>query len=72
MEYLISNLKHLRQKHLYTQADIAVKTGCDSQSTVSKWETGEADLPIGKLYILSILYGAKIDDMLNKDLRKEM
>lgn len=69
--YLAKNLKYLRLKYDYSQTEIADKTGCGSQTTVSKWETGDANPPIEKIAILSKLYSVGIDDLLHKNLQKE-
>jgi putative transcriptional regulator len=52
----------LRKMCGFTQIDVAQRLGVD-QTTVSKWENGEALPRADKLFEIASLYGVKVDDI---------
>lgn len=61
------NLKYLRQKNELTQADIGdlLKLG---QKEISKYETGEREIPIAKIMLLADFFGVTLDQFVKQDL----
>lgn len=55
-----TNITKLRKKNRWTQAELAEKINY-SDKAVSKWERGEAVPDIDTLYVLSQVFGVKID-----------
>jgi transcriptional regulator with XRE-family HTH domain len=55
-------LSELRKLRGFTQIDVAQRLGVD-QTTVSKWENGEALPRADKLFDIADLYGVKVDDI---------
>lgn len=62
------NLKYLRQVHGIEQADLALKLGRKSASTISEWESGKYTPKIGVLSQIANIFNVDIDDLMTKDL----
>ncbi|WP_300347598.1 helix-turn-helix transcriptional regulator [Clostridium sp.] len=58
------SLKDLRNKHGYTQEEVALKLGYSSKSGYSMLENGKVNLSISKAKILSELYKIDIKNFL--------
>ena len=63
------NLISMRKIHGYSQDELADKIGV-SRQTLSKYETGENDIPTEILIRLSQLYNVNIDYLLDQTDRK--
>ena len=63
------NLISMRKIHGYSQDELADKIGV-SRQTLSKYETGENDIPTVILIRLSQLYNVNIDYLLDQTDRK--
>ncbi|MDD5796837.1 MAG: helix-turn-helix transcriptional regulator [Oscillospiraceae bacterium] len=63
MNYCYKNLKVIREKSGYTQAEIAhiLQT---RQEQYSKYELGKREIPVHHLITLSMLYGVSVDELL--------
>ena len=55
-------LSELRKNSGMTQAEVAVKLKVD-QTTISKWENGEALPRADMLFMIAGLYGVKVDNI---------
>lgn len=68
--FISSNLKHLRTKFLFTQAQMADEIGV-SRVTYNNYESGRLEVNIPTLIKLSRKYGISLDEMVNSDLSSE-
>lgn len=59
---ICNNLKKLRQKHNYSQADIGKVIG-KATTTIASWEQGLSAPDAATLYILSKFYKVNIDEI---------
>lgn len=66
--YLAKNIKHLRLKFGLSQECIAEKLNYKSFTTIQKWETGESEPPLGKLYSLAQMFNTDMNTMYTVDL----
>lgn len=60
----MKNIKLIRVIHDYTQLKVHIDTGI-SQSTLSKYETGEATPTVDNLLILANYYGTSLDFLMD-------
>ena len=61
-ENICNNLKELRQKHNYTQADVGEIVG-KAATTIASWERGDSTPDVATLYILSKTYNVNLDEI---------
>ena len=59
------SIKHLRKKVGLTQAEVAKKLSID-QTTVSKWEKGEAKPRVDTLIKLAALFECSVDELVKQ------
>lgn len=67
---LPQNLKYLRKKEGYSQAEMARLIGYQDKSSCSNIECGVREMNTQGLINLSEFFGVSIDDLLKKDLSK--
>lgn len=67
---LSKNLKFLRKKEGYSQAEMAKLLGYQDKSSCSNIENGIREMNMQGLINLSEFFGVSIDDLLKKDLSK--
>lgn len=67
---LPKNLKYLRKKEGYSQAEMAKLLGYQDKSSCSNIENGIREMNMQGLINLSEFFGVSIDDLLKKDLSK--
>jgi len=65
-----ANLRYLRNKHRFTQEEVAEKIGVSRQA-VAKWENGDSLLDILNCEALADLYDVSLDDLVQYDEAKE-
>lgn len=67
------NLKELRERHKYTQEEVAEKIGVSRQA-VAKWESGKTVPDINNCIALAELYEVELDALVgySKDDEKRM
>lgn len=65
---LCENLIFLRKSHKLTQGELASKINY-SDTTISKWENGDALPDVETLYLLTKFYNVSMDAMLSSDLQ---
>ena len=64
------NVKYLRKKRKWTQADLAVKVGYKSSAAINKWEV-ENRIPHYKtIHLLSELFGVSEEELMHTDLEQ--
>lgn len=61
------NIKLMREKFNYSQADIADYLGVKQREMISYYENGEREIPIEKLNKLSDLFGIELVDLLEEN-----
>lgn len=69
--YLSSNIKFLRAQHKKTQNDLAKLCG-KKNTAISNWEKGIREPSSIDLAILANYFNVSVDDLLLKDLKKEI
>ena len=67
MNYLASNIRFLRKQKEMTQDALALEIDVN-RSMIGTYEEGRAVPRIGVLQTLSVFFGVKIDDLINRDL----
>lgn len=67
---LPKNLKYLRKKEGYSQAEMAKLLGYQDKSSCSNIENGIREMNMQGLINLSEFFGVSIDDLLKRDLSK--
>ena len=67
MNYLASNIRFLRKQKDMTQDALALEIDVN-RSMIGTYEEGRAVPRIGVLQTLSVFFGVKIDDLINRDL----
>jgi len=67
MNYLASNIRFLRKQKEMTQDTLALEIDVN-RSMIGTYEEGRAVPRIGVLQTLSVFFGVKIDDLINRDL----
>jgi len=67
----MNRFKELRTRLGMRQKDIAEKLGT-TQQTVARWETGQAAIPVAQLKDLAILFGCRIDDLLDVEVDERL
>ena len=67
MNYLASNIRFLRKQKEMTQDALALEVDVN-RSMIGTYEEGRAVPRIGVLQTLSVFFGVKIDDLINRDL----
>lgn len=65
-----NNLKYYREKHAYTQQQVARILEMTSNNRISQWEQGKARPSIENLFKLAALYGISPQTLYTKDFRK--
>lgn len=65
------NLKHLRQKHGFSQEELSEKIGVARQ-TIAKWESGESLPDISKCAELAMIYNVSLDIIATCSLEEQM
>lgn len=66
------NLKYLRKREKFTQEDMSHLLGYKDKSSYCLIENGGTNLSIDKAMNISEFFGVTIDDLLKKDLSKEV
>ena len=69
MNYLASNIRFLRKQKELTQDELALEIDVN-RSMIGTYEEGRAVPRIGVLQLLSVFFGVKIDDLINRDLSR--
>jgi transcriptional regulator with XRE-family HTH domain len=69
MNYLASNIRFLRKQKDLTQDALALEIDVN-RSMIGSYEEGRAVPRIGVLQMLSVFFGIKIDDLINRDLSR--
>jgi transcriptional regulator with XRE-family HTH domain len=69
MNYLASNIRFLRKQKDLTQDALALEIDVN-RSMIGAYEEGRAVPRIGVLQRLSVFFGVKIDDLINRDLTR--
>lgn len=69
MNYLASNIRYLRKQKDLTQDALALEVDVN-RSMIGTYEEGRAVPRIGVLQTLSVFFGVKIDDLINRDLSR--
>jgi transcriptional regulator with XRE-family HTH domain len=69
MNYLASNIRFLRKQKEMTQDALALEIDVN-RSMIGTYEEGRAVPRIGVLQTLSVFFGVKIDDLINRDLSR--
>lgn len=65
--YFSKNLKYIREKIGLTKNELAKKMHV-SQSTVSRWESGEMGITVEKAYELSLILDVPLPELVGKDI----
>lgn len=63
-------IKENRQKHNWSQDDLAKKLNISRQS-ISKWETGESIPDVDKLVLMSEIFGITLDELIKGEKAKQ-
>ncbi len=72
-DYMLGkNLKYLRKREKFTQEDMSHLLGYKDKSSYCLIENGGTNLSIDKAMNISEFFGVTIDDLLKKDLSKEV
>lgn len=66
------NLKFLREKYGMEQMELADRLGRKSSSSISEWEKGKYTPKIKTLAQIANIFKVDLDDLMNKDLTKEV
>lgn len=66
--FLSSNLRYLRHMSHLSQEDIAERIGI-SRNMYIRYESGESEPPVDRLYSLSKLFGVPLSALTNSDLQ---
>ena len=69
MNYLALNIRFLRKQKDLTQDALALKIDVN-RSMIGAYEEGRAVPRIGVLQMISVFFGVKIDDLINRDLSR--
>ena len=64
------NLKYLRKKRKWTQADLAKRLGFKAQTTINKWESGENHPTFRTMPKIADLFGVSIEELMHTDLEQ--
>ena len=67
MKMINNNIRYLRKKHGYTQAQFAEKINI-KRSLVGAYEEGRADPPLNNLINISEVFNVDVDTLITKDI----